>query len=945
MAICSPFAAHAQYGLPIHYTQDNGLSSESIYSCIIDKSRFVWFASETGAFRFNGHEFEHFKAIESAANSFLYFKVDSKNRLWVNTIGDDINYFENGSWHASEYNKIIKSKAKSNLGSILIGTIESIVIFKYEKSILLAYDEDSKIKYKYFENILDTANAEIMFYMIQDNRLKFITSIGNAEIDLNFIKQRQKNTPDIGYYFKNTQKKQALFYKKEHLYHVSLLPDRPVDGELYFHESTLYLAGPKGLFRYNRINDTLFKQEQEPLSNIPCVSMAIDENKNLWVCTQLDGVYFYPYLLGTSNVDSSLKGDFFLKALPSKNSYKVLTRYGKVVNCKNNKFSVEQNFNTLSYDFQIFKGDEYYLTSNTLFKNDKRFFKNHNSWFKSLLIDPDSEEMLIGTGSGLLKIWPKAENLDSTVLANRIYGMAWHQNNILLGTDNGAFLFKNKKREPFYLGPYSTLKNILSIIQSSDSILFFLSRNFGVLIKDKDEYLLLKENIDLLGAPNCLFSPRPGIILIGSRNGLNVVHYKQHPLTIQHIKSFTNKSGLIDNKINNIAFDKNDTQLLITYNNAIQTFSLNSILSKKQNTKLYFKYINSENHTYNFFENLKFKHFENNIEIGFDVIDYALENRKGFSYRLIGVSSKWNLVNGNSIKFSDLNPGNYVFELKLQNQYNTDNDVISIKFEVVPAYWQTLWFRIIAMLVIASIILWIFTVRHRKIINRERDKNNLEKEHALLELEAIKAQVNPHFIYNCLNSIKLSIVKDDNKGAEKQLSTFSKLVRETLDYSKTDFISLTKEIIYLDKYLQMEKLRFKEKLEYQIISNISDKESTLIPCLLIQPFVENAVKHGLSKNGSDTSTIKIQFELKDNKIECKVEDSGCGIDTRILNKKNLPSGLGLSKKRAKIYNSIYNMDIQIKIINKNTLDQNESGTLATIILPYNTKQPNESIYR
>lgn len=911
---------------------------------MIDKSRFVWFASETGAFRFNGHEFEHFKAIESAANSFLYFKVDSKNRLWVNTIGDDINYFENGSWHTSEYNKIIKSKAKSNLGSILIGAVESIVIFKYEKSILLAYDEDSKIKYKYFKNLLDTADAHILFYFIQENKLKFITNRGNTEINLDFIKLKQKNTPDIGYYFKNSKNKQALFYKKGQLHHVSLQPDRPVDGELFFYESTLYLTGPKGLFRYNKINDTLFKQEQEPLFNIPCVSMAIDENKNLWVCTQLDGVYFYPYLLGKSHVDISLKGDFFLKTLPLKNRYKVLTRHGKVINFQNNNFSEEQNFNALSYDFQIFKGNEYYLTTNSLFKNNKRFFNNQNSWYKSLLINPNTEEMFVGAGDGLLKIWPTVEHLDSTILANRIYGMAWHQNNLLLGTDNGAFLFKNNKREPFYLGPYSTLKNILSIIQSRDSILFFLSRNFGVLIKDKNEYLLLKENIDLLGAPTCLFSPRPGIILIGSRNGLNVVHYKQHPLTIQHIKSFTNKNGLIDNKINNITFDKNDTQLLITYNNAIQTFSLNSILSKNQNTKLYFKYINSENHTYSFFKNIKFNHFENNIEIGFDVIDYALENRKGFSYRLIGISSKWNLVNGNSIKFSDLNPGDYIFELKLQNQYNSNNEVISLKFKVVPAYWQTLWFRIVAMLVIASIILWIFTIRHRKIINRERDKNKLEKEHALLELEAIKAQVNPHFIYNCLNSIKLSIVKDDNKGAEKQLSTFSKLVRETLDYSKTDFISLNKEIIYLDKYLQMEKLRFKEKLEYQIISNISDKESALIPCLLIQPFVENAVKHGLSKNGSDTSTIKIQFELKDNKVECKVEDSGCGIDTRILNKKNLPSGLGLSKKRAQIYNSIYNMDIQIKIINKNTLNQNENGTLATIILPYKTKQPNESIY-
>lgn len=933
----NPLNVFAQYGIPIHYTQANGLTSESIYSCIIDKNKFVWFATETGASRFNGHEFEHFKAIENAANSFLYYKVDAKNRIWVNTIGDDINYFENGAWRPSEYNKTIKSKAKSNLGSVLIDALEDIVVFKYEGSLLLAYDEGSEIRYRFFENVLNKRGEQILFCLIEDNQLVLITNEGRRSIHLDFMGQRQRNTPDLGYYYKNFTDKGVNFYKNRKVHNVTLLPHRPVDGEILFHENTLYVSGNKGLFRYSRVNDTLFQEVQEPLLTIPCVAMAIDDHKNLWVCTQLDGVYFYPRLLGVSYVDETLKGDFFLKALPFRDHTQILTRYGKVMNCRKGKFTVEQNFNALSYDFQIHKGSGYYLTTNSLFKDQKRYFKNYNSWYKSLLIHPKTDEVFVGAGDGLLMAWPKVAYLDSTLLANRIYGMAWYQDKLLLGTDNGAFVYKNKKREPLDLGPYSSLKNILSVIQSRDSILFFLSRNYGVLMKDQNEYLLLKENIDLSGAPTCLFSPRPGIILIGSRNGLNVVHYQQHPLRIQYIKSLTNRNGLIDNKINSIAFDQSDTQLLITFNNALQSLPLNAVLAKVQNTKLYFKSVNSENKTYHSFENIKVEHNENNIEIGFDVIDYASENRKGFSYRLLGASPKWSVVNGNSVQFSDLNPRDYVFELKLQNQYNSDNEIISLKFKIVPAYWQTIWFRMLAMFVLLSLFFWVFTIRHRRIIIREREKNKLEKEHALLELEAIKAQVNPHFIYNCLNSIKHSIVKEDNQGAEKQLSTFSKLVRETLDYSRTDFISLSKEMVYLDKYLQMEKLRFKDKLEYQITSTVSDAEGTLIPCLLIQPFVENAIKHGLSKNGSETSIVKVNFDLTDHKIVCKVEDSGCGINPHILNEKDLPSGLGLSRKRVQIYNSIYNMDIHINIVNKNNLNQDENGTLATITIPYKTK--------
>ncbi len=215
---------------------------------------------------------------------------------------------------------------------------------------------------------------------------------------------------------------------------------------------------------------------------------------------------------------------------------------------------------------------------------------------------------------------------------------------------------------------------------------------------------------------------------------------------------------------------------------------------------------------------------------------------------------------------------------------------------------------------------------------QERRKSALEREYASLELEAIKAQINPHFIYNCLNSIQHSIIKSDTKGAEEQLSAFAGLVRETLDYSKLDFITLEQEISYLKKYLQMEKFRFKEQLKFSITSQVKNPGLIRFPSLLVQPYVENSIKYGKSVHGGGT-TIKVDFSLVKDELRCIIEDGGAGIKKNDPGLPGIVSGMSLSSKRAETYNSIHNMEIRIKVINKGELKNDEQGTKVIISFP------------
>lgn len=208
-----------------------------------------------------------------------------------------------------------------------------------------------------------------------------------------------------------------------------------------------------------------------------------------------------------------------------------------------------------------------------------------------------------------------------------------------------------------------------------------------------------------------------------------------------------------------------------------------------------------------------------------------------------------------------------------------------------------------------------------------------------IELKAIRAQINPHFIFNCLNSIQLFVMQKDYEYAQKYLSDFSYLIRKTLDFSRRNFISLADEIMYLNTYLGLEKMRFENKMEYEIIvdPNIATAE-TEVPAMLLQPYVENAVKHGMINPREPIGKLSIRFNLTGADIlECIIEDNGIGIarskELRTLPKHHQSSGMEISFNRAELLNKMYNTGIYIEIIDKSAHNFEESGTIVKIFIP------------
>ncbi|MGN7821958.1 histidine kinase [Chitinophaga sp. 22536] len=223
----------------------------------------------------------------------------------------------------------------------------------------------------------------------------------------------------------------------------------------------------------------------------------------------------------------------------------------------------------------------------------------------------------------------------------------------------------------------------------------------------------------------------------------------------------------------------------------------------------------------------------------------------------------------------------------------------------------------------------------RKIqLETEYDKKLTE-----IELKAIRAQINPHFIFNCLNSIQLFVMQRDYEYAQKYLSDFSYLIRKTLDFSRRNFISLADEITYLNTYLGLEKMRFENRMEYEIVVDPEITTAELeIPAMLLQPYVENAVKHGMTNPQQPIGQLSIRFtQVAADMLECVIADNGIGIarsrSLRTLPKHHQSSGMEISQNRAELLNKMYNTEIHIEIIDLSARDEADSGTVVKILIP------------
>jgi ligand-binding sensor domain-containing protein len=275
---------------------------------------------------------------------------------------------------------------------------------------------------------------------------------------------------------------------------------------------------------------------------------------------------------------------------------------------------------------------------------------------------------------------------------------------------------------------------------------------------------------------------------------------------------------------------------------------------------------------------LKLSYKQNFFSFEFAALNYDHPEKNQYAYQLINFDKK-PVLNGTNRVFSYTNvpPGHYTLKVTASNNDNQWNKAgFELELIIIPPFWATWWFKTIVVLVLAGSLLLFFKLRENRIRKEEARQTTINKQIAEIRMTALRGQMNPHFIFNSLNSIQHFITTRDKGEALNYLSKFSKLIRQILENSRENTVSISNELQLLELYIQLEQLRFSNKFDYHIeIDEKIDMENTEIPPLLIQPYIENAILHGLiNKNGK--GDLWFSLERHNGLLVCKIEDNGIG---------------------------------------------------------------------
>ncbi len=555
-------------------------------------------------------------------------------------------------------------------------------------------------------------------------------------------------------------------------------------------------------------------------------------------------------------------------------------------------------------------------------------------------IELSDKGLWIGRGSGIY-FWRNGHVEEvhfkhKDINKARTYSLLNDENNLWIGNINGLYKFTLDSIS--YLGVQNELlRNRINDIEKLNSILLLATNGAGILFYDKlngEVFQLETNNSDLpSNSIQDIYIESDSIIWGATNSGafrLKIKNLKEKKFKFNILSSY---NGLPSKEVNDIELflDK----VFFATNNGLAFIDKDEIRKNRTPPKIHIRklLINNRIVDFNFFN--QFDADKNTIAIEYIGLSYRKAGDLNYKFRMNGLDTTWVHTKQRIQRFTTLEPGKYSFEVFAQNEdgvWSSEPAVYS--FQINKPFYQQWWFLVLAfMLFFAS-----FWIIYKRRINALRKKNLLLQSINSYKQRILSQQMNPHFIFNTLNSIQYYLLDEDINASLHYLSQFAKLMRQILDNSQRDKITIEEELDALRLYLELESLRFEENFEYKITvdKKINTFEWKILP-LLLQPYVENAIKHGLlHKKGK--GLISIKLNMADKKIQCIIEDNGVGRAFTLNKNQNrgeghVSWGAKISSERIALLNSLYGDDI--KVIYTDLKDENNQplGTRVEIFIP------------
>lgn len=904
-----------------------GVGSDTINALKIDSKNNLWVASTNGLFRFDLANKIATPVVETRGFNINSLQSDPFGELWIasnngllvyNIQTKKINYY-NDKNRPLFRSTVFTALAYSKSGQMWIGSEKGLYCYNFNKKQWSAYFENENglpsdnilsLAIDFSGNIwIGTQNSGLVIYHYASKR--FVQINNSLDETANQLKSRQINTIMFS---KNGN---AWLGTWRGLYKYSMyetkFPHYSVSEKLHsyeynlvwhfceFDKSNILVGTNGGLIRFDHDSREMHFIDHGKMKSTKLRAIMKAPGDKFWIGTFDDGVYITTIRNDKVNIIRHLqKDDKSFNTLIGDCIWKmIIDRKGIVWVGTEKGISLFDQDGNLKLNIGIDKESHFSLPG---------------EYINDLLEDRDGY-IWISTMSGLVRIDPSRHYQETFVQtpknglkSNKI--LTCYQDSkgtIWLGTAGGGLQKYNPKTKKF-----SSIELKKSF---EDNVVYNI-------IEDPLHYLWITGN--------------SGIIRMNPNDNT--------------FTQYTSADGIQSNEFNlGALMIINNKKIACGGMNGFNVFSAEKIFANPVVPQIVFTDILVNDIPLpNYFKDkdtLELSYSDNFFTIKFAALEFSNPEKNQYAYRLSGNKNEWVYTDASNAKaiFSGLSPGTYTFHVKGSNNFGRWNEKgISLTIIIKPPFWQTWWFRISVILLLGAISSYAINRRIKQIKQRNTlEMHMLEAEKAMFELEqkSLRLQMNPHFMFNSLNSIQNLILQNERNKAVDYLARFSQLMRMVLTAARESYIAFEQEVKLINNYLELESLRFAHSFSYTIfIDPEIDVEFTGVPPMVVQPFIENAILHGLLNKTSGEKKLKVYFYQKKSYILCIVEDNGIGrkAATEIKEASGLTrksQGMEITRERLKILLSPFDVEDPIEIIDLTDESGNALGTRVRILIP------------
>jgi ligand-binding sensor domain-containing protein/signal transduction histidine kinase len=912
------------------FTVNDGLPSNYIQPCVEDDKGFLWVCTDSGIARFDGKHFQLFTTKEGLPdNEVLAVIKETNGRIWVSCFKQGPAYFDEIK------NRFISGVTDTNLRKVKLGTA-MMYLFSLQGGGVMYYNEtgyyflkDKKVvRYNpYADGVVVKQFKNGTKIVWNNSRIRqkpptlkttFYHVAGGTRTDSISLGFHHANDVVLPAFNNDRFYNLRLYSRRCYIYtDFETTPFKFKTDSVVLPEACIYYSFTPTFLSFYGSSGKIYVYDKKTLKlllttggNYAPNSLLNDSKGNIWISTIDKGLLMYrkttiqhltlPPGFQNSNFfsiaqgpgGSVLAGNFNGEVLEN-NGGKAIThalsktpiqlyRVRKIIVSQNKVFTFSENGTSVNFENGILTviGSLFYAKTAVKYNDSIILVGQVGAFYKLNTVTEKATR---------LNFLPKRV----TALAKTSDGMVYY------GSTDGLYKYSYAQNKGWALTKDNQLfaERVTDLCATADGLLWVATSGKGVFAvkNDKVQYHFTTANGIINNAVRNIVAAAPGQLWIGTGDGISILNYAVKDKAVRKIQNLSVNDGLTNNVINEMVY-QNDTVYAATADGISVIPAKISI--PKFNIPVYLTGISINQRDTILSASYKLKSSQRNIQMHFAGVELG-GHFKNLQYTLDRLRN-WIALDQNTLTIQ-LSSGSHTVQVRAVDvNGNISNKILTLKFDVETPFWKSVWFWITLAAITQIAIIYVVNRRLKKRKEARLAKEILNVQTASLEQQAFTSLMNPHFMFNALNSVQHYINLQDRQNANRYLSDFASLIRKNFEAAQQSFIPLEQEMENIKIYLRLEQMRFNDRFAYEVaIADNLDTEDWMVPTMIVQPLLENALLHGLMPSSID-GKLTIGLTEQNGDLLITITDNGIGMANSVALKalgNHKSRGMELIRKR------------------------------------------------